>query len=233
MQCECFYFTSLDKHTQTFPPFQICPKTFKDNSSLRRHSAIHAGAERKRLECELCKKAFSDRSTFVRHQKERHHRPEEDEEGDELLLEAGGGKEKEKKKKGRSATAPAACSGGVLRFGCNICKKGFKRRITMATHVTRVHGILVQMPGDKNPEAEGKQPIEKFLMANADKAKKAPSSKAEDLKKSSEEAAAGVGSLSDLKCPQCDMIFYKRSAMEVHMRVHSGEKPYFCDVRMN
>ena len=73
------------------------------------------------LECSICRRRYADRSTFLRHQREKHPEPEEDEEGGETKGKVG--------KADREALAK--------KFGCNICKKAFKRRITMATHVTR------------------------------------------------------------------------------------------------
>ena len=61
----------------------------------------------------------------------------------------------------------------------------------------------MERPGDKNPAAEGKQPIEKFLIKRPNQPP--PTSSEADNKKP----------WSSVPCPHCDMIFYKRSAMEV------------------
>ncbi len=197
----------------------MCEKSFKDKSSLKRHQPVHGGVARKQLECGVCNKEFSDRSTFLRHQRELHPpsaADEEDDDADDDENNSRSSKKPSKKAPKRKDTSAA------LAFGCNICKKSFKRRITMATHVSRVHGIPVERPGSKKDPSDGRQPIEKFLM------KKPPG------------AVAVGGGLpeekkpwSSVKCPQCDMIFCKRSAMEVHLRTHTGDKPYFCDVSIN
>ncbi len=103
-----------------------CDKTFRDGSSLRRHAATHdngsggagggSSSSSSALECAVCRRRYADRSTFVRHRREKHPYLQDGEE--ERLTE-----------KEREETAK--------KYGCNICKKAFKRKITMATHVTR------------------------------------------------------------------------------------------------
>ena len=38
------------------------------------------------------------------------------------------------------------------------------------------------------------------------------------------------GSWTCVNCPQCDMVFTKPSAMEVHLRSHTGDRPFVCEL---
>ena len=31
-------------------------------------------------------------------------------------------------------------------------------------------------------------------------------------------------------CPMCGKLFFRRGALEVHMRIHTGDRPYKCDL---
>lgn len=89
------------------------------------------------------------------------------------------------------------------QFACSVCKKEFFRKETLVSHVVKVHRI-----NEKRETGKPALTIDKFLLQSKENRSK----------------------WSSVNCPQCDKIFYKQSAMEVHLRSHTGDKPYVCEI---
>ena len=95
---------------------------------------------------------------------------------------------------------------GEKQFECEVCHKYFARKDKLKTHLKKIH---------MDPATS---PSEKTFSLNAHQKKH------EDL------AASGVSPATDRTCPQCGKCFRYPSAMKQHMTVHTGERPFGCDV---
>ena len=97
-------------------------------------------------------------------------------------------------------------------FECTICSKGFPRRETLVNHVIRIHrGEINSNMGNIAMTPSTKQEIgKKFCKLKSDQA----SNENRDYK--------------SIKCPDCEKVFFRKSTMEIHRRIHSGDKPYEC-----
>jgi KRAB domain-containing zinc finger protein len=212
-QCSSKFYTAdgLEAHERLHSgqkPFvcPICRVGISSKDHLDVHMRIHTG--QKPFACHLCEKAFADKTSYRRHAATSHSAAEGRERPSSLRCQhckrdyADLSTLRRHQKEKHPKEKGSADVG--RRFVCGICKKEFFRRAIVAVHVGKVHKI--------EKEDERQKYISEKQVEEADGAPK---------KKNS-----GRG----VDCPQCDMVFYKQSTMEIHLRKHTGDKPYVCEV---
>jgi len=194
-----------------------CERTFADRSTQSRHMAMvhkrgkEEGEDKKKFTCEICKHSYCDRSTFKRHLRERH--PPSTASTATAPPASSSSPSSKKAKKANVTSNPPK------EFACRLCPKSFNRRVTALQHARRVHGRI--------NDGEDRSSIlrrRKDASSPADDVKSTPLAEEENGG-----GKEGVSWSGGVKCPDCDMIFLKRSAMVVHRRTHTGDKPYVCE----
>ena len=186
----------------------ICDVNVSSKSHLQIHMRKHTGE--KPYSCKICEKAFADQSAFRRHVQTHENAAASSTDGKNVA---------KKSSQECSICKKEYADKSTLRrhwkekheeqearrsvFICQFCKKEFSRKESIVAHLVKVH----QNENNDDPSL---------------------------IKPTSSAAASsswsGSQTWSSVKCPQCDKVFAKQSAMEVHLRSHTGEKPYVCEV---
>ncbi|XP_072318451.1 uncharacterized protein [Eucyclogobius newberryi] len=232
---------ALRRHMQVHTrekPFHcsVCGKDFKQNSDLKRHVKTHTGE--KPHVCSVCGKGFAVKADLTLHQKCVHlicpvcgeHFPNNIKLNEHLkgYVEDGTVNQsfikrymkphkcsqcgKEFRKKSYLQTHMFVHT-GEKPFKCTLCDKSFTFKFEVNQHLRFVHHVCPVCREDFLRDSD----LNEHLKTHVEDGTVDPSFLDREIGK-------------QCSCSLCGKEFYYKSALQMHMLVHSGEKPFKCSV---
>lgn len=223
-------------HSQGFQTCPFCSKTFKRQVSLRKHiSYVHR--RKGRVQCAYCQRTYADKSVLRSHMIMKHSK-----EVSALPI----SKKFVCQECGMAFKAPSQLKKHSIKhselreFYCVECDKSFKTDATLKNHLktTAIHVSYLQLPlpclhCDKrfairrDLERHTNRVhlnIRPFICDRCNKSYVNNWS----LREHQRLAHEGYKRPLQFPCPMCDKVFDRNQILKVHIRTHTGERPYEC-----
>ncbi|XP_041983700.1 zinc finger protein 91-like isoform X2 [Aricia agestis] len=214
-----------------------CRKTFKQQGSLRKHMD-YAHRSISPAQCDLCKKIYKTKKTLQAHLIRKHR--------SELSAGEAPSRTFECPECGKAFVAPSllrlhmTAHSNTRDYYCVECDKSFKSEIGLKQHykIAATHANTAELSfgcdlcdrkfrcrrdleRHKNREHLQRRPFQ------CDKCEKSYLS-LWSMSEHKRRAHEGYKRPFDHHCPMCDRVFDRSTTMRMHIRTHTGERPYKC-----
>ncbi|CAB3255043.1 unnamed protein product [Arctia plantaginis] len=213
-----------------------CVKTFKCQTSLRKH-VLYMHVRRERVQCAYCARTYADKTVLKSHMMLKHSKEVSAVEVSKRCVCA---------ECGMAFKTPSQLRNHSIKhsdtrnYYCVECDKSFKSESILKTHLktTAIHVNYKELPlscSHCEKRFSNRRDVERHMNRihlnvkpfRCDRCDKAYVN-SWGLKDHQRFIHEGYKRPLQFPCPMCDKVFDRNQILKIHIRTHTGERPYIC-----